>query len=106
MGLNTAMIVRNDFLHQIQNDRDFGSKVFNAIISNGRGEYHGQAFDVLSSVHADYVQVVAISGNAIHRLGGYAGNYTSSDEDILRNLADSMGFRLVRKATRAMEVKP
>lgn len=100
MGMNTAMIVRNDFLHEIQKDRDFGSKVFNAIISAGRGDYHGQSFDVLPCCHADYVQVVAIGGNTIRRLGGYAGTYANTDEEVLRNLADSMGFRLVKKAGR------
>lgn len=97
MGLNTAMIVRNDFLHVIRKDENFGAKVYAAIVGNGR-EYYGQAFDVLSSTHADYVQVVVITGNTIRRLGGYAGKYTNDDEQVLRFLADSMGFRLVRKA--------
>lgn len=100
MGMNTAMIIRNDFLHEIRKDDNFGAKVYAAIVGNGR-EYYGQAFDVLPSCHADYVQVVAISGNTIRRLEGYTGTYTSSDEEILRNLADSMGYRLTKKRSAA-----
>lgn len=102
MGLNTAMIVRNDFLREIENDPEFGVKVANAIryAHHPQHYYHGQAFDVLPSSHADYVQVIAIGGNRIARLGGYAGGYRADDETILRNLADSMGFRLVRKPGR------
>ncbi len=96
MGYNTAMIVRNDFLHEIRKDENFGAKVYAAVIGNGR-EHYGQAFDVLPSCHADYVQIVAISGNTIRRFGEYAGTWQNTNEEILRNLADSMGFRLVRK---------
>jgi hypothetical protein len=99
MGLNTALIVRNDFLHEIKDDAEFGQKVYGAIVSNGRGPYHGQSFDVLPSDHADNMQIVAIGGNIMRRLG-YGGYWTATDEDILRNLADSMGFRLVRKAVK------
>lgn len=96
MGFNTAMILRNDHLDRIHQDPDFGTKVFTATITNGQVNRE-QAFDVLPSVHADEIQVVAIGGNSIRRLGGYAGNYASDDEEILRNLADSMGFRLEKK---------
>ena len=98
MGLNTALIVRNDFLHEIRGDSEFGQKVYSAIISRGR-EYHGQSFDALPSAHADYLQIAAIGGNTI-RLLGFGGTYQSDDEAALRYLAGSMGFRLVRKAVK------
>ena len=100
MGLNTAMIVRNDFLHEIKGDPEFGAKVWTAIAANGnekRMPYLGQAFSVLPSSHADYVQVIAISGNTIRRLG-YGGDYASSDEEILRSLARRMGFDFKRRS--------
>lgn len=99
MGFNTAIIVRNDFLHEIKDDAEFGQKVYGAIISNGRGPYHGQSFDVLPSDHADNMQIVAIGGNTIRRLG-YGGDWGTDNETILRNLASSMGFKLVRKAVK------
>lgn len=98
MGLNTAVIIRNDFLHEIKDDPEFGQKVYTAVISRGR-EYHGQSFDVLPSAHADYLQIVAIGGNTI-RLLGFGGTYQSDDEAALRYVADAMGFRLVRKAVK------
>jgi hypothetical protein len=104
MGMNTAMIVRNDFLHDIKDDPAFGQKVWTAICANGdekRMPYLGQAFTVLSSSHADYVQIIAIGGNCIRRVG-FAGGYKDlfNDEALLRRLADDMGFRLVKKRER------
>lgn len=102
MGMNTACIIRNDFLHEIENDPGFGKKVAEAIryVGYPNPPYHGQAFDVLPSCHADYVQVIAISGNTIRRLG-YGGNYRNDDEEILRHLADSMGYSLRKKRSAA-----
>lgn len=100
MGFNTAMIVRNDFLHEIEKDPEFGKKVAYAVRANGDPrfhDHHGQSFDVLQSQHADYVQVVAISGNTIRWLGS-GGNWKASDEEVLRRLVDGMGFKLVKKA--------
>lgn len=104
MGLNTAMIVRNDFLHEIRNDAKFGEKVWTAICHNGdkgRTPYLGQGFTVLPSSHADYMQVVAVGGNLIRRVG-FGGGYRATDEDILRNLARDMGYRLVKLPGRAL----
>ena len=98
MGFNTAVIVRNDFLHEIKDDPQFGEKLYGAIISNGR-EYHGQGFSVLPSQHADYMQVVTIGGNSIRSLG-FGGSWTAEDKDILKALAASMGYRLVKRSAR------
>lgn len=98
MGMNTAMIIRNDFLHQIKDDPDFGRKVYNAVISAGRDLFSNSAFGVLPSHHADYVQIVKISANSISHFGtGYNGTWTDNDLDILKNMADNMGYRLVKK---------
>lgn len=99
MGFNTAMIVRNDFLHDIEDDAEFGKKVAEAVRANGDARHmrtHSQGFSVLQSQHADYVQIVAISGNTI-RYYGTGGNWRDSDEQILARLADNAGFRLVKK---------
>lgn len=101
MGLNTAMIVRNDFLNEIEEDAQFGKKVAEAIryADSPHAPYHGQSFDVLPCSHADYLQIVVVGGNSIQRLG-YGGTWTAEGAEILRQLADSMGFRLVKKAKR------
>lgn len=102
MGFNTAMIVRNDFLHDIKEDPKFGEKVWTAVCYEGNEEhmpYVGQSFSVLPSSHADYMQVIAVGGNRIRRLG-FGGNYRSTDEEILKGLAASMGYNLVKKPGR------
>lgn len=102
MGFNTACIIRNDFLHEIENDPEFGKSVAEAVRANGNERYmrrHHQGFSVLQSQHADYVQVVAISGNMIRWLGS-GGGYRATDEEILRRLADGMGFEIVPKKGR------
>lgn len=103
MGMNTAMIIRNDFLHEIENDPGFGKKVAEAIryVGYPNPPYHGQAFDVLRPCHADYAQVIVISGNAIRRIEGYAGMWENTDEEIIRKLAYSMGYSLRKKRSAA-----
>jgi hypothetical protein len=108
MGFNTACIIRNDFLHDIEKDAEFGKKVAEAVRANGDERYmrrNSQGFSVLQSQHADYVQVVAITGNTIRWLGS-GGNYRSSDEEVLRYLADGMGFKLVKKGSRRSPSQP
>lgn len=102
MGLNTAMIVRNDFLHEIKDDPKFGEKVWTAVCYSGdedRMPYLGQAFTILPSSHADYMQIVAIGGNCIRRLG-FGGGYRATDEEMLKQLAFEMGYRLVKRVKR------
>jgi hypothetical protein len=101
MGLNTAAIILNDHLHELQNAPDAGAQIARAIQLGHRGKgWTNVGVTVLPSVHADAVQVVAIGGNAIRNLG--YGHWRDDDEKLLRKLADDMGFRLVRKAKAAV----
>lgn len=95
MGYNTALIIRNDFLHEIQKDPAFGEKVREAVVlaSHERGRF--TSFDVLPSQHADTAQIVVISANSIRPLG--YGHWQDDNETLLRRLADELGFRIVRK---------
>jgi hypothetical protein len=104
MGLNTAAIILNDGLHSIEADTEVGQKIARGMREIGSrygedgvvsaGGSHG-VIKVLPPVHADYVQIIAIGGNTI-RLLGVSGHYER--EDVLRDLAGSMGFTLRRKA--------
>ena len=95
MGFNTAVVVLNDHLHEIERDPEFGAKVAEAIRYAGRDKYqYTSGFSVLPTQHADTMQVVAIGGNTIRNLG--YSYWSAKDEDILRSLAKDMGFRLVR----------
>lgn len=98
MGLNTAAVILNDCLHDLEQG-GAGREIVRAIHA---GSHHDGwtpvGVTVLPSVHADTMQIVAIGGNSIRTLG--YGRCRDTDEDLLRKLADHMGFRLVRKAKR------
>lgn len=97
MGLNTAAIILNDRLADLEKP-EAGEAISHAI-QNPRHKdgWTPHGVTVLPSVHADTIQIVAIGGNTIRVLG--YGGYRDDDETLLRKLADSLGFRLVRKKT-------
>ena len=92
MGYNTAMIVRNDHLHEIKRDTDFGYKVWDAISQAGHVNHLYGSFDVLPSQHADTAQVVVLGANSIRNLG--YGFWEDTDEQLLKYLAEKQGYRL------------
>ncbi|PWE56800.1 hypothetical protein DEM27_10585 [Metarhizobium album] len=101
MGFNTAVMVLNDRLHEIRDDPNFGEKLYHAILLAGR-PLHDRPYvpqvSVLPSQHADTAQVVVISANSLRVLG--YGDWQDDDANLLRKIADDMGFRLVRKTRR------
>lgn len=118
MGWNTSMIVLNDALHMIEEDTQFGANVAKAVrqlnmrgvskyrpildvpaISPSGNSIHANAASVIEQHHADYTVLVAFGGNTARSLG-HVGGYRSTDEDILRALADKMGYRIVKKAAK------
>lgn len=101
MGLNTAALILNDALHTIRRDPEIGDKIDNGIATAHRmgGDIaahsangtHIGAIQVLPSQHADYVQIVAVGGNCIRRLGTVRDISASDGEDHLsqvRHLLD------------------
>lgn len=97
MGMNTAVMILNDHLHEIAKDTRFGEKLASAIALANRNPYT-YGFNILPPVHADGMQIVAIGGNQIHRIG--LGNYRDSDVDLLRKLAHDLGYRIVKLPTK------
>src|SRR6516164_10009149 len=76
VGFNTTMIVLNDALHAIENDKDFGKKVAQAIRDlnlrpdDGRGidissGNNANAATVVEQHHADYSVLCAVGGNCV-----------------------------------------
>jgi hypothetical protein len=105
MGYNSTLIVLNDALHQISEDKDFGKKVADAIshLQVSHGEQvgihsggHCNAATAVESHHADGIKLIAIGGNCAQDLG-YVGGYRSSPLDMLESLADSLGYSVVKK---------
>lgn len=116
MGYNSGLIILNDSLHVIkENPLQFTEGVVQAIQGAGGrlrdGQYvdigvqnHVNAASLFHMAHADEHRAVLIGGNCIRPLPGktqFYGGYIKPEtvnEDVLRDMADTMGFRLVKKA--------
>lgn len=103
MGYNTTMIVLNDALDQIRNDKEFGKKVYEAsLMVTNRGKQdissggHCNAATVIECHHADHMKLIAVGGNCGQDLG-YVGGYRSEPLDMLKALASELGYNLVKK---------
>jgi len=109
MGFNTSVIVLNDALHEIENDKDFGKKLGKAVrklslphtygidISSGN---HANVATVIETHHADYTSLLACGGNCVSVLGeiyGYRHNTESVQVQLLAMLADNLGYKVVKK---------
>jgi hypothetical protein len=105
MGLNTTVLILNDALHQIETDPQFGENLARAIMTGQSIDVsagcHCNAARVLETHHADMTSVVAVGGNIGRRVSVFNGNHFDSPEDTLKALADSLGFRVVRKSKRS-----
>jgi hypothetical protein len=112
VGFNTTMIVLNDALHAIENDKDFGKKVAQAIRDlnlrpdDGRGidissGNNANAATVVEQHHADYSVLCAVGGNCVTVLGSvlaFRHNTEPVQYQLLKMLADKLGYILRDKA--------
>jgi len=103
MGLNTSVLIKNDALHEIAEDKDFGSKIQQAVqrvfekpIQITSGKISNAAI-VVETHHSDDISVVAFGGGKAQQLGSLIRNESDKPEEILRALAATMGYRLVKK---------
>lgn len=105
MGFNTPVLILNDALHLIENDSQFGKKIADAAANNKTTDIgvggHANAATVYPAEHADIVQVMAFGGNhasVLTKLHNGGRHYTSDEQvKLLEDLADTYGFRLVKK---------
>jgi hypothetical protein len=106
MGFNTAIVVLNDMLHDIEKDAGFGKKVADEVREaySRRPGYRGwqNSFAVLPSQHADSNQLVVVGGNMIRPLEQLKPDEA---ERILRDMAFSLGLR-VSKAPKPKTTAP
>lgn len=114
MGYNTSMIVLNDALGDIAKDAEFGAKVRDAVDRlTLRMHTHGidiqsgcsvNAATVIESHHADETAIIAVGGNCASVWFDVAGSDHHEDEFVLRALreiADFMGYKLVKSRKKA-----
>lgn len=112
MGWNTTVVVNNDSLDAIRRDSNFGERLYDAcmrIISSdrpvdvcanpdGTQAYHANAATVIETHHADGTALVAVGGNYGVNLGVfYAPGLEDKDVRLLKQLADKLGYRIVKK---------
>ena len=109
MGYNTTVIVLNDALHEIREDKDFGRKLYDAILSlsvrNAKDVSAGcyiNAARVIETHHASGNAIVAVGGNCASVIGHVGGTHHKPEdkEKILRELASQLGYSLRKKARR------
>jgi len=101
MGFNTALIVLNDHLNDLERDTQTGEKLSRLIQGKGYSDHvYMSGVDCLPSVHADGTQIVAIGQNSINLLT--VSFARSNDEKaLLKDFADHLGYRLVKKGKKS-----
>jgi len=108
MGFQSTLLVRNDCLDAIKDDKDFGQKIHDAVtqgwghmpvtISSG---HCMNASELIESHHADGRVVLVAGGSMITRLG-YKGTYPTDAQNIkqlktlLNNVLTEYGLKVVK----------
>src|SRR3954470_14683358 len=102
MGLNTTVVILNDALGEIQNDPDFGKKLFAVINGASLPQRLSSMATVIRTDHADYFQIIAIGGNTGYSLGTTSlvnpNGMTEAEwkYEVVRQLAHDLGYDLVK----------
>ena len=107
MGYNATVVVMLDALHAIERDAEFGAKLSRAIsrsVCQGAPTdvsacNHCNAATVIEAHHADRLVPVLVGGNN-GQVVGVSVRHDDGPEELLRALANHLGYRLARKPTR------
>jgi len=116
MGYNTALMICNDGLHELERDPDAGKKIARGVLMADRDPPHSISIgnhcnpvSILPSQHADTAQLVVVGGNWIQSVAFLRNrDFTGASNDpvaerVLRQLADDLGYNLSKKAWRKRE---
>lgn len=105
MGYNTSVIILNDALDAIENDKEFGKKIAQAIQNNRFPEdissgCNANAASVIETHHADFSVLLACGGNCMSELGSvynFRHNTEECQVQLLQMLADQLGYKITKK---------
>ncbi len=111
MGYNTTVVVLNDALSNIENDKDLGKKLKSAVLGMSLAGAkpidipagnHCNALLVVETHHADQVVPVLVGGNYGQPLTGTYVRWNDDNPELslLKALAEKHGFQLHRKRRR------
>lgn len=106
MGLNTTVVILNDALHAIGEDREFGKNLSEVIMgfSIGRPHHinyvpalnHANAAHVIETHHADSLHLIGIGGNIGYDYGRM-GSYRAKEEEMFHSWAEKLGYVVYKK---------
>lgn len=111
MGYNTAVLILNDAAHNLETDPDVGRKLYKAMGESQYSENRERGVDfsignhcngglVLPAHHADDIQVLVVGRNYMRHLGKVYHVDMEDPVAVTKQLADSLGYKLVKKAAR------
>lgn len=109
MGYNTTVLFLNDAANELERDPLAGRKIYEGIMTSQRGKQvdiclgnHVNAATVLAQHHADETQILAVGGNCGSLLyRGWGAHHTPEHQvRLLKDMADSLGFNLVKKRSK------
>jgi hypothetical protein len=104
MGFNSTLFVLNDRLHDIAEYKNLGEQLRYILGGCPRpGQKICDGMTVVECHHADYTAIIAAGGNCASLLGTLCDAHHHTPEarvNVLRDLADAMGFDLVAKPKR------
>lgn len=100
MGFVSALVINNDLLHCIKEDKDFGDKVHEAVLTLSRhGEsaiFSGMGCTATAVMchHASQAKVLIVGGNTLYQkiTGVYLGEHDALTQEVrlLKSLAENM----------------
>ena len=101
MGLLSVLLVRHDCLHEVREDKELGTAIYNKLCgtSPDEREYISSGVEVIvSCIHSSDVRLVIVEGNTAHaprygvRLPAWSGA-----EDVLVEAVKALGYTVTKK---------
>jgi len=101
MGYNTAVVLLNDTMHEIERDTEFGQKLAQYCrevesLPVRSFDYGPHGVRALPPAHSSGLQIVGVGGNTIKRLGH--ATLEADDLALVKAMAWRLGYRLTRIA--------
>lgn len=112
MGFRTTIILNNDFMHEIQTAPNFGQLVYEAGVNfyvKEDGGSIGRFGEVVDVSHADTTKLGILGPKGAFSFQTLSTSYwNASDPELglLREAADKLGYRLVKKPESKVPFEP